>query len=352
MKTCIKCNQTKDLSEFSEVRTAEPHPDTCRKCSQKEYGKRYRQKLKELNQTALVPPDAILTCTSCKVEKRAEEFNKSSVSNTGRFLWCRQCTLEQSRKKQEEYKEEHGIGYGKKRSLERMAWFRQLKSSQPCIDCGTTYDPVCMDYDHLRDKKWSVAYMVVHNFSTEVILQEVEKCELICLLCHNKRTYERQKRADLSKYSETQKRNVEIIKRAKEVPCASCGVQREGYNMQFDHIDPKDKFRDICQLKNFKTETLLKEIDKCQVICAMCHRRQTSIGIGAGQFLDLQREKKKKRHVGEHDQECTCCHIVKGYDQFTKHAKSKNGYNNWCRACTNEYKRHRRAAKVSSIDNF
>ena len=133
-----------------------------------------------------------------------------------------------------------------------------------------SYESECMDFDHLKDKIKNVSRMFIENYSEEDIIKEIEKCDLVCVLCHNKRTYDRVIRTKF-KY----KRNIGIINSAKNVPCAICNKKYESYNMQFDHIDSKLKYNNVCNLKSSKIEILLNEISKCQILCALCHRRKS-----------------------------------------------------------------------------
>jgi len=57
----------------------------------------------------------------------------------------------------------------------------------PCIDCGED-DPIVLDCDHLRDKKYNISYMMKRGYCWESILQELEKCEIRCANCHRRRT--------------------------------------------------------------------------------------------------------------------------------------------------------------------
>ncbi len=67
----------------------------------------------------------------------------------------------------------------------------QLKLA-PCMDCGQTFDPVCMDFDHVRGKKlMDPSRMRYKNYSLETIQEELDKCELVCACCHRLRTKRR-----------------------------------------------------------------------------------------------------------------------------------------------------------------
>jgi hypothetical protein len=68
----------------------------------------------------------------------------------------------------------------------------ELKS-RPCADCGRTFPTYVMDFDHIGPKTAEVSSMV-RTLSTERLLAEVRKCEVVCANCHRVRTYLRLKR--------------------------------------------------------------------------------------------------------------------------------------------------------------
>ncbi len=74
-----------------------------------------------------------------------------------------------------------------KRHQERVI---ELKS-KPCLDCGRRFPYVCMDFDHLGDKKHNIANMISGGWSWKAIQAEIAKCELVCSNCHRIRTHER-----------------------------------------------------------------------------------------------------------------------------------------------------------------
>jgi 5-methylcytosine-specific restriction endonuclease McrA len=59
-----------------------------------------------------------------------------------------------------------------------------LKKNQ-CIDCGEK-DIEVLDFDHVKEKKYSVASMSYNSIKT--IKKEIEKCVIRCSNCHRRKT--------------------------------------------------------------------------------------------------------------------------------------------------------------------
>lgn len=68
-------------------------------------------------------------------------------------------------------------------------------------------------------------------------------------------------------------------------PCCKCG-ESEPMCLDFDHIDPKSKDANICSLifNCVSLDKLQSEIDKCQVLCANCHRKKTAQEVGSFKY--------------------------------------------------------------------
>lgn len=64
-------------------------------------------------------------------------------------------------------------------------------------------------------------------------------------------------------------------------PCVDCG-ETNPVVLEFDHKDDSDKKREISlMLSNGNSlDTIIKEIEKCEVRCANCHRRRTAEQFG------------------------------------------------------------------------
>lgn len=188
-------------------------------------------------------------CTKCKLDVPLTQFAKCARAKDGLQWECKSCWLERSREyykgpggdkkrashrrwveRHKEHVKEYSKLYNKGKkgssrgSYERIyqagivreqfssdAEFAQalnrfqnaslaarnrvyvnaLKQA-PCTDCGKTFDPICMDYDHVSgDKETEIGKMIYKNRSIESIQAEIDKCELVCACCHRLRTKNR-----------------------------------------------------------------------------------------------------------------------------------------------------------------
>lgn len=77
----------------------------------------------------------------------------------------------------------------KKRFHKRVLFLLDYFKSHPCVDCGES-DPVVLEFDHLRDKKFGVA-SAIHYRTWKLVLDEIDKCEVVCANCHRRRTARR-----------------------------------------------------------------------------------------------------------------------------------------------------------------
>ena len=66
----------------------------------------------------------------------------------------------------------------------------EIKEASGCTDCGEN-NPIVLDFDHIKDKKYNVSRMIHDGFSWRAIKKEIDKCEVVCANCHRIRTYNR-----------------------------------------------------------------------------------------------------------------------------------------------------------------
>lgn len=96
--------------------------------------------------------------------------------------------------------------YKTRRYQHHRAMLDELKGSTPCLDCGGSFKPAQMDFDHLGDKTANIAQLV--GGTTEALLEELGKCHLVCANCHRVRGHEGV-RPEAPRYT------LELVRRAK-----------------------------------------------------------------------------------------------------------------------------------------
>ncbi len=106
-----------------------------------------------------------------------------------------------------------------------------------------------------------------------------------CIPCrkeYNKEHYKKDKDKYIARAKERnliQKKKAHgfILSYLEENHCVVCG-ETDPVVLDFDHVNPKNKGFTISQgvRRGKNIEVLKKEIERCQVLCANCHRRKTA----------------------------------------------------------------------------
>ena len=60
-----------------------------------------------------------------------------------------------------------------------------------------------------------------------------------------------------------------------EKGCVDCGYADSGYSLQFDHLPEHEKLYEISRMSGHAKANILKEIEKCEVVCGNCHALRT-----------------------------------------------------------------------------
>lgn len=97
----------------------------------------------------------------------------------------------------------------------------------------------------------------------------------VCKACHKEYRdahYQRNKDKYIQKTKERAAQYQEdYIKYKKTLSCNSCGESRY-WLLEFHHTDSSKEFNISTKSSSMPLDTLKKEIDKCEVLCANCHR--------------------------------------------------------------------------------
>lgn len=156
----------------------------------------------------------------------------------------------------------------RRHKAENLFLLDQIKSAH-CADCDLSFPPYVMDFDHLNPETKDFDINRSGTRAWTRILQEVAKCDLVCARCHRLRTWSRK---GSPKYVSSQRR---LITELKSVPCTDCQSSFHYCQMDFDHVRGK-KTHAIGNFVGGRAE-LLREVAKCDVVCANCHRLRTQV---------------------------------------------------------------------------
>ena len=135
-----------------------------------------------------------IRCSRCGEHKSADQFAWKHRERGRRNSYCRPCQSEYGREhylaNRQRYIDQAAARTQRVR-LERTRLLLDHFAEHPCTDCGER-DPLVLEFDHLRDKSFDVATAIVDRpWST--VLEEIEKCEVVCANCHRRRTFRRKR---------------------------------------------------------------------------------------------------------------------------------------------------------------
>lgn len=95
-------------------------------------------------------------------------------------------------------------------------------------------------------------------------------------LLNGEKHYNRHKHRYIDAVSRRRKEKITWLGAEKDKPCADCKNRFPAECMDFDHVRGEKEFS-ICRgwWKGIGWERLKKEVAKCEVVCANCHRIRT-----------------------------------------------------------------------------
>jgi hypothetical protein len=94
-----------------------------------------------------------------------------------------------------------------------MAKFVILRKLQECDDCHGRFEPWLLEFDHREGstKKGAISDLVVDGARENTIIAEMTKCDLVCILCHRRRTFSRSvSSGGCYRYSEKLREQIEL----------------------------------------------------------------------------------------------------------------------------------------------
>lgn len=233
--------------------------------------------------------DVLRRCGRCGQQKPLDAFVVRYRDLPWPSTWCRDCRAAYHR---EWYRRNRDVVIQRVRSnrdrapsygrtiafieTRRSRW--EFLLTHPCVDCGES-NPLVLEFDHRGDKRAGINELLRTETPWSEISLEIEKCDVRCANCHRRRTavtrrYHRDLLDPATRASAPENRRLRWEYLLAH-PCVDCG-ESDPLVLEFDHRE--DKRAQIVDLmrNHAQWSDVLKEIEKCDVRCANCHRRRTA----------------------------------------------------------------------------
>lgn len=162
---------------------------------------------------------------------------------------------------------------------------RDYLYNNPCIICG--YDNIfALEFDHLdpSTKKESISSLSRRAINYKHIANEIKKCQVLCTNCHRKKNSKEQSwheilnTQNLTKDRRYKAKNIlRLLDFLSNKSCVKCD-EPDSVVLEFDHLDPATKIASVSNLVCVSRgwAKIKREIDKCQILCANCHKLKTT----------------------------------------------------------------------------
>jgi hypothetical protein len=182
--------------------------------------------------------------------------------------------------------------FNRKNRRSNVKFLKEYKLTHPCVKCGEK-DPSCLNFHHMDKftKKYDIYNM--KKCSQKLIIEEITKCEIICVNCHAKlhnNSYEnlenkieeltillKEKLTPLERrkvYRDRQKLiGKQYVQNYKNThSCQECN-ESNPICLCFHHINKEEKEGNISVLYKYGMPKLKAEIAKCIILCGNCHSK-------------------------------------------------------------------------------
>ena len=166
--------------------------------------------------------------------------------------------LKNQTREQKDRRNERRRGY----RIEVVRWINEMKLKEGCKICGTKEK---LQYHHRdpKEKLMAISTMISREKSKELILKEIEKCDILCKPCHDKEhtqfTDEERKERRAKLHKRWRAKNFEHIKEYKEKNRTRI---LEGYKKYRSRPEVKERKRETNRLWRQNNKDKTREYDR------------------------------------------------------------------------------------------
>lgn len=132
-------------------------------------------------------------CLRCGNEKNIEDFPFKNKRKNIRHSTCKEC-WKIIRKKSYNENKKTTLERNKRNRIKNREWYNEYKKTLKCNRCPENH-PACLEFHHedSNEKEFNVSELIGSTYSVEKIMEEIEKCEVLCSNCHRKHHHKKRK---------------------------------------------------------------------------------------------------------------------------------------------------------------
>lgn len=232
-------------------------------------------------------------CRAARATARQTEAGRAATKERNQARWADPQYRDKSREWQRLRRRRLGATHDLRRARLRLQAIVDAWKTPGCADCGYA-NPRGIDPDH-RDgtlKVGHVSRLVQLCVSADRLRAELAKCCPRCARCHRRVTQEQ--RASSWRTTErippSWQRRLDMQDRNDAIKlslgCADCGWAGWARGLDWDHVRGQKVATIAILIANGRPWTdVLAEMDKCELVCANCHRIRTAARRAANTSL-------------------------------------------------------------------
>lgn len=218
-------------------------------------------------------------CSRCDSELPVSAFNRSG---DGYQWWCRECFRSYFRARGQLHRDQTAAALRRRREAGQK-YVEAVKRRSVCADCGIS-EPVVLDFDHIGSKRAEISKLTAEGASIATIKTEIGQCEVVCAICHRRRTARRGNwrraaspwwRSKPPRGRERARNLAYIYSLLERSSCVDCGLV-DMVVLEFDHVGAKKASVLRMASDGVSLANLEAEVSRCETRCVNCHRLRTS----------------------------------------------------------------------------
>ena len=130
-----------------------------------------------------------ITCSKCGKEKQESEFHYKNKKRGKRRSICKLCWSIYHRQHYLDNKDRYRSKASARKKVvitENRKLLLEYFANHSCVLCGEA-DPIVLEFHHNQGEKDKNIAAMMPYCSWGVILEEIEKCEVVCANCHRRK---------------------------------------------------------------------------------------------------------------------------------------------------------------------